>query len=60
MAGPVTDIDVAEITKIADQLARRERFLLEQQQWRSNEDRLRGYKEVQVKSMYFCAIYHAN
>ncbi|KAJ7217582.1 hypothetical protein B0H12DRAFT_332084 [Mycena haematopus] len=37
-------IDVAAIKKIADHLAEREELMLEKQQWRDNEDRLRGYK----------------
>ncbi|KAJ6566539.1 hypothetical protein B0H19DRAFT_1257752 [Mycena capillaripes] len=39
-----TSIDVAAIKKVADHLATREEFILEKQQWRDNEDRLRGFK----------------
>ncbi|KAJ7051798.1 hypothetical protein C8F01DRAFT_1262585 [Mycena amicta] len=42
----VPDIDVAEITTIANRLAWREELMLEKQQWRDGEDRIRAYKHM--------------
>jgi hypothetical protein len=47
-----TIIDVAVIKKIANHLAEREELMLEKQQWRDSEDRLRGYKIMRVGAVF--------
>jgi hypothetical protein len=52
------ELDIQEITNIANDIAENEEFILSKQKWRSSIDRNRAYDEKDVSGLSLHNIFH--